>query len=214
MAAAVRSDYIHATKLSNHDEDRTGSVLGGDVNKMKMAAKVLLTASGNPYIYYGEEIGMLGTKAGGDENVREPFLWNVSGNDSRRTTWRNSTFSTDATVKNLAAQQGDPGSLWNVYRQFMLLRNSDPVMAYGKMALPENFDDADQTNKQVMAFYREYQGARYLVLHNLSASAGTYIIPSAVKRGVWQHGNASITRNSTTKYSAALPPYSSLICEL
>ena len=51
LYAQYRSDYIEATKLSNHDEDRTGSDLGQSVEKMKVAAAVLLTAQGAPYIY-------------------------------------------------------------------------------------------------------------------------------------------------------------------
>ena len=53
LYAPYRSDYIEATKLSNHDEDRTGSDLGQSVEKMKVAAAVLLTAQGSPYIYQG-----------------------------------------------------------------------------------------------------------------------------------------------------------------
>ena len=62
LYAQYRSDYIEATKLSNHDEDRTGSDLGQSAEKMKVAAAVLLTAQGAPYIYQGEELGYWGTK--------------------------------------------------------------------------------------------------------------------------------------------------------
>ena len=44
-----RQDYINATKLSNHDEDRTRSSLGGGqqgLEKSKMAAAIMLTSSG------------------------------------------------------------------------------------------------------------------------------------------------------------------------
>ena len=67
LYAQYRSDYIEATKLSNHDEDRTGSDLGQSAEKMKVAAAVLLTAQGAPYIYQGEELGYWGTKSNGDE---------------------------------------------------------------------------------------------------------------------------------------------------
>ena len=38
----------------------------------------MLTAPGSPYIYYGEELGIYGTKANGDEYVRSPMLWGDS----------------------------------------------------------------------------------------------------------------------------------------
>ncbi|MCD7970221.1 MAG: alpha-amylase [Alistipes sp.] len=212
MYARYRSDYINATKLSNHDEERTGSVLGGNVNKMKMAAKVLLTVSGSPYIYYGEEIGMLGLKP--DEYVREPFLWNATSSDIYRTKWLTPMYSTDANVSNLTVQQSDPNSLYNVYKEFIELRNGDPVMAYGAMQLPDGYDEAAQDDKQVMAFYRVYNGTKYLVLHNLSSSQASYTINSEVKRGVLEHGDATVTRYGPTRYIANLPAYGTVICEL
>jgi len=209
--AAVRPEYIHATKLSNHDEERTASALGGDQAKVKMAAKVLLTISGNPYIYYGEELGMTGLKSSGDEGLRTPFPWGETAPaGTLQTTWR----ATDASVKGLAAQKSDPSSLWNVYRQFLNLRNADPVMAYGKMALPDGYNPDSEAGKQVMAFYREWDGTRYLVLHNLSANTSSYTIRGEVERGVAEHGGASVKRNGSAQYTATLPPYSSVICEL
>ena len=89
--ANYRSDYIEATKLSNHDEDRTSSKLGKSADKCKLAAAVLLTSAGHPYIYYGEELGLYGTKDNGDEYVRSPMLWG----DSYTT---NYTDKTDATI--------------------------------------------------------------------------------------------------------------------
>lgn len=214
MFAQYRSDYMHITKLSNHDEERTGSVLGDDTGKMKMAAKVLLTISGHPYVYYGEEIGMLGWKHNGDEGVREPFLWDTQASDRYRTKWRTPAYSTDAAVRNLAAQEKDAGSLFNVYKQFIRLRNADPVLAYGTMSLPDGFDDSDQARKNLMVFYREYNGTRYIVIHNVSPAKDSYTISQEVKRGVAEHGGATVTKYGPTRYVVDMPAYSTVICEI
>jgi alpha-amylase len=63
--------FIDAIMLTNHDQDRIGSVVGNNKDKIKLAASIFLTLPGQPYIYYGEEIGMLGTKP--DPYIREPF---------------------------------------------------------------------------------------------------------------------------------------------
>ncbi len=52
----------YATFLANHDQGRVMNQLGHDRAKAKVAAALLLTLSGTPFVYYGEEIGMVGTK--------------------------------------------------------------------------------------------------------------------------------------------------------
>lgn len=51
----------YATFLTNHDQDRSFNVLGFDQGKAKAAAGLYLTLPGVPFLYYGEEIGMVGT---------------------------------------------------------------------------------------------------------------------------------------------------------
>lgn len=58
--SAENPAFIDATMLSNHDQVRIGSIADGNSEKLKMAANLLFTLPGNPYLYYGEEIGMKG----------------------------------------------------------------------------------------------------------------------------------------------------------
>ena len=54
----------YGTFLSNHDQNRILTQLGRDIpTAPKLAASLLLTSPGVPFIYYGEEIGMTGAKA-------------------------------------------------------------------------------------------------------------------------------------------------------
>ncbi len=59
--------------LDNHDMDRVFSVVGEDIQKMKMGINWLLTLRGIPQLYYGTEILMKNTKATTDAMVREDF---------------------------------------------------------------------------------------------------------------------------------------------
>ena len=54
------------------------SVFHGSMEKGKLAAVLLLTSPGTPYIYYGEEIGMQGEKP--DEDIRLPMQWSADAN--------------------------------------------------------------------------------------------------------------------------------------
>lgn len=48
--------YNHLIFLSNHDTSRPGHILEGNVDRMKNAYTLLLTARGTPQLYYGDEI--------------------------------------------------------------------------------------------------------------------------------------------------------------
>mgnify|MGYP002622194834 FL=1 len=129
-----RSDYIDAIKLSNHDEDRTGSDLGKNLDKMKLAGAVLLTSPGKPFVYHGEELGYYGTKSGGDEYIRTPIKWTKSGALASKAL-NNKVDSSMLTEEiSVEAQEAAPESILSVYRKFAEVRNTYPALAEGRIA--------------------------------------------------------------------------------
>ena len=64
--------------LTNHDQNRIMYQLDNDPAKMKIAAVLLLTNIGTPYIYYGEEIGLTQNQEGDDIFKRAPMQWDTS----------------------------------------------------------------------------------------------------------------------------------------
>ena len=160
---AAMSSYPYlqfGTFLTNHDQDRVMSSLGGDVSKAKLAAQLLLSFPGIPFIYYGEEIGTVGPKP--DENIRTPLQWSSSANAgfSTATPWR--APQTDYVTKNIANQQKDNTSLWSVYNKMLQLRNSEIALRRGNYAtLPCN-------NASGLVFMRQYQNEAIIVASNLS----------------------------------------------
>ncbi|WP_128545892.1 alpha-amylase family glycosyl hydrolase [Larkinella soli] len=158
----VNPNFLDAIMLTNHDQNRIGSVLKGNADHLKVAANLLLTLPGNPYLYYGEEIGMLGMKP--DENIREPFLWDEKGRDTGRSRWRRPKFSTDSTVVPLARQQADPHSLFHHYRRLIHFRNGHPVLNDNRSRL----EGSEIRQKGVIAFHRRSGDRSVLVLHNLT----------------------------------------------
>lgn len=115
--------------LSNHDQTRSMTMLKGDESKMKLAATIMLTGPGFPFIYYGEEIGMTGDKP--DENLRTPMQWTPGQNAgfSLATPWQpvNSGF----TKTNVQTQAEDPASLLNHYKRLIRVRRSNPALLSG-----------------------------------------------------------------------------------
>ncbi|WP_420151024.1 alpha-amylase family glycosyl hydrolase [Spirosoma sp.] len=176
----VNPQFIDALILSNHDQNRIGSLLKGNLDHLKVAANILLTLPGLPYLYYGEEIGMLGLKP--DENLREPFLWDVRDRDRQRTYWRRGKYSTSKTVRPAAEQQTDPSSLFSHYKRLIHYRNSHPVLNDNLSRL----QPAGIRQKGTVSFIRSTQtGQRILVIHNLT---GKLIDVVLSPNEYWCHG--------------------------
>ncbi len=144
--------------LSNHDQERIASRLNGDSRKIKLAAAILLTLPGIPFIYYGEEIGMLGNKP--DENIREPFLWK-NEKDNDRTRWIKPIFSTDATVDPLDEQREDPSSIYHLYKNLIRIRNTNKILELGEI------NTVQCEENEVLIFSISYQNNTFLILNNL-----------------------------------------------
>jgi alpha-amylase len=119
----------------------------------------LLTMPGNPFIYYGEEIGMKGYKP--DEYLREPMIWNETGKGDGETTWEASRFNKEHT-SNVASELKDPNSLLNLYKKMIRWRNTEPALMNGSI------QEFAIENENVSAFVRETDKQKLLVMHNLS----------------------------------------------
>jgi glycosidase len=169
--ANVNPNFIDGLILSNHDQNRIGSLLKGNQNQLRVAANLLLTLPGLPYLYYGEEIGMLGLKP--DESIREPFLWDIRARDKQRTYWRRGRYSTSQTVRPLAEQRNDPNSLFSHYKRLIQFRNGHPV-------LNDNLSRISQTGirqRGTISFVRQSaNGQRVLVVHNLTKKPITVVL--------------------------------------
>ena len=156
----------YATFLTNHDQNRVMSQLLGDEDQAKLAAVLLLTSPGVPYIYYGEEIGMSGTKP--DEDIRLPMQWSgdlPGAGFSAGRPWR--APAADTPQRNIANQTSDPDSMLNHYRTLIQLRNAQPALRTGDWLPVESGSDS------IYAFMRTSPEEMLLILVNASLEAVT-----------------------------------------
>jgi glycosidase len=149
-----------ATFLSNHDQPRIATQLNGDADALARAAALLLTGPGVPFIYYGEELGMTGTKP--DPDIRAPYPWDGTAPGFGFTTgtpWE--PFSEGAATANRAAEADDLTSIWSTYRDLVQLRDATPALRAG------DFVRVKTSNISVAAWLRDVADQHVLVLHNL-----------------------------------------------
>lgn len=147
-----------STFLRNHDQTRTMTELKGDVAGARLAATLLLTLPGVPFVYYGEEIGMTGDKP--DERLRTPMQWTPThAGFTTGTPWE--PLQPDSLTVNVAAEDGDPRSLLDLYRRLIHLRGANEALASGVLV---PIGTSDET---VVAFFRRDTSETVLVVANL-----------------------------------------------
>lgn len=189
-----RSDFIDAIKLSNHDEDRAASDLGRDVAKEKLAAAVLLTSPGKPFIYQGEELGYWGTKSKGDEYVRTPIKWTRTGSvpsTALNGKVDNNMLSAEISVE---AQEQNNASLLRVYRDFGQARNAWKALAKGTI------EEISSPNQAVALWKMSYEGQTVLVAHNFGGGVASVNVNIDVNpnRIIVSNGSVSISGSTIT----------------
>jgi glycosidase len=148
------------TFLANHDQPRVMTALRGDLVAAREAAAALLTGPGVPFLYYGEELGMVGTKP--DEQIRTPFPWTsrAPGHGfSAGTPWE--PFAPGPETANVATLSEDEASLLSSYRRLVQLRAVHDALATG------SFHRVKVSTRSVAASIRATPEERLLVLQNL-----------------------------------------------
>ena len=209
-----RADYIEATKLSNHDEDRAASELGRVEGRLRVACAVLLTAQGEPYIYQGEELGYWGTKSNGDEYVRTPILWDRAGRELASGSLSGKVDRQMLTESiSVEAQAEEENSLLNLYRTFARLRNTYPALAEGAMTKHPVYNENNADGEAVAVWYREKDGERMFVAHNFGDQTRTLTLDDHLGKAVGLSGEATIKRNDNGTH-LTLGAYSSVVFTL
>jgi alpha-glucosidase len=168
--------------LGSHDEPRLASRLGEA--QARVAAMLLLTLRGAPFIYYGDEIGMLDVpippdrqrdpwpkSSGMPQHSRDPARtpmqceatpgagFTSAGTRSGTTdTWL--PINPNYRERNVRAQLQEPGSLLNLYRRLMRLRRSSIVLRAGP------YRPASEAPEDSYVYYRAHGDQQFLVALN------------------------------------------------
>ncbi len=177
MVTDEERDYMYrayaqqtAMRINLGIRRRLAPLVGNNRRKMELLNGLLLSLPGTPVLYYGDEIGMGDNVYLGDRNgVRTPMQWNMD---------RNAGFSSANPQRlilpvvidpeyhfeslNVENQQQNPTSLLWWTKRLIALRKR--FLAFGRGSI--RF--LSPSNSHVLAFVREHEKERVLVVANLS----------------------------------------------
>ena len=185
--------------LNNHDVPRSATRYGRGENdeRLKVAAAMLLTLRGTPYMYYGEEIGMRDLKLRRDE-IQDPVgkrYWPINvGRDGCRSPmqWdstQNAGFGKgkpwlkvhpNYQVRNVDTQKVDPNSLFNFYKRLLAARKSNVALQKG-IFVPLTYEP-----RQLLAYLRQDADQTVLVVLNFGRHKVRVLLGPNLRGDSWQ----------------------------
>ncbi|UPW19025.1 alpha-amylase family glycosyl hydrolase [Agarivorans sp. TSD2052] len=191
--------------LANHDSfagERIFEQVNGDEAKYRLATATLLTIPGQPFVYYGEEIGMGHTKnSGGDYLLRAPMSWTSEGGFTTGIPYR--AIASNTANYNVAGQLADTNSLYHHYKKLIQLRKTTPALRSGDLSVLHV--------GEVLAYRRSVSTGDVLVVLNYSDSNQAVNIPleesSAVLSPLAGFGSSPLTSSSAGELNLNLLPH-------
>jgi len=167
--------------LSNHDQKRHffRYLKKGDEDKRaRIAASMILTLKGTPFLYYGEEIAMSNGKIRGKDiqdplgksisfmgrdSYRTPMQWNVSKNAGFSDSKPWLPLNADYKEKNVEIQSEETDSILHWYKNLIKLRKNTPTLQQG------DFIFLLEEHKDLLAYKRKLNNQEIVIILNFSA---------------------------------------------
>lgn len=157
-------DAMMYSFITNHDMDRTAGFLPMLNRTTYMGASIEILSPGSPFIYYGDEIGLKGSRGGAntDANRRLKMRWG-DGDTVKNpigTTFEESKQTNGTAVEHLASET----SLLTHYKKLIMIRNAYPEIYSGSFT-PLNYNSSITS---VGGFMYTLNNSNVCVIHNTS----------------------------------------------
>ena len=163
---AQREDAMMCTFLANHDMDRAAGYLTVATGDAYVGANISVLMPGSTFIYYGDEIGMKGSRGGAntDANRRLAMLW---GDGDTVTDPEGTTYNSTQVNGTVADQLPDSNSLLTHYKKLIMIRKANPEIVYG------TYTALTVPDSKAGGFLSTYEGSTVAVFHNTTTEPVT-----------------------------------------
>ena len=140
------------------------------------------------------------------ENGRTPMQWDATANAGFTTGKPWKRVNDNYEQINVAAQEKDPNSILNHFRNMAKIRNENPVLVYGKYELLQ------KDHPEIYAFTRRLDDKKMLVLLNFSDKDASISLPEiAASRKVLINNYEAFENDGK---NTTLAPYQAVVVEV
>jgi alpha-glucosidase len=193
--------------LSNHDQRRHRTRLGGSERRARALAVLLLSLRGTPFLYAGEELGLEDAHVpperivdpAGRDGCRAPVPWSAEpphGWDGAEP-WL--PWPPEPERRNVERLAADEGSILHLYRRLLRLRRTSEALRRGSLRWLGAPTD-------VLAFVREQGSEEVRVAVNFGDGPVRWPL-----EGDWRVHVSSAPDGLTTDYAGVLPPEAAVV---
>ena len=182
----VANGYIPAPFLGNHDTGRIAGIMSRDIEDIKFAYGLLSMYNGNTFTYYGDEIGMLGSKT--DPDKRIGMLW-----DNAKTGMTNAPpgcTSLEYVFDGVKEQLADENSILNYYKLCNNARNAFPAIMRGTV------ERVNSNDEKVLIFKKTYNNESVTIAINFDSAEKTVEVKGTLAQQICVSG--AISQNGTS----------------
>lgn len=201
--AKDKSPYDMVTFLGNHDMGRAAYLLNQSgatrSQSVLLAHDIMFLSRGIPSVYYGDEVGMIGT--GGDKAARQDMF------PSQVSWWRSEDRVFGGSI-GTGSSLTVSTPLTSRITTLNSLRKTHPALANGSQT-------TRLVDGNILAFSRFDKNSRteYLVAFNSGSTARSIKLQSSTPNATWQNllGSGSISSTVSGELSLSIPARSSLV---
>ncbi|HEV2416177.1 MAG TPA: alpha-glucosidase C-terminal domain-containing protein, partial [Terriglobia bacterium] len=219
MVTDVERDYLYdeyakdrIMRVNVGIRRRLAPLMENDRRRIELLNGMLLSLPGSPIVYYGDEIGMGDNIYLGDRNgVRTPMQWNGGWNAGFSTAdpellymplVSNPIYGYQGV--NVESQRRSLNSLLSWMKRIIKIRKSSRVFSRGSLEFLKS------ENHQALAYIRELEQDKVLVVNNLSSSAQAVELDLGRFEGfipIEMFGGNPFPRVNQRQYLLTLGPY-------
>lgn len=161
----INPNIIDGVFIANHDTGRQAGFLHNKANTIKLGAMLTMFAPGKGYTYYGDELGMSGSNVQKDEDCRTAMYWSDDSSAEGMCKGPNGAAVPEHKHGSYETQKDDANSIYNFYKQTLLVRNAFPEICRG---IPSVMDDVCAQDGNLYATKRVYGDETVYVIININ----------------------------------------------